>query len=161
AAATLLGYTVNVLLVAGYISIARHMPVRRVVGEMHEGILGELVLSYMGLALFGVVLAIFFVQSGLWSMIIFIAPLVFARQMFARTHSLKLATDALAVRERENEHLAFHDALTGLPNRALIMRELSTAIEACQPGRGVAVLIMDMDQFKEVNDALGHHFGDL
>jgi diguanylate cyclase (GGDEF)-like protein len=159
--ATLLGYAVNVLLVAGYIGIARAGSIHRVVSEMHEGILGELVLSYMGLALFGVVIAIFFVKAGVLSMVVFVAPLAFARQMFARTQSLKQATDELAARERENEYLALHDNLTGLPNRALFMRELRTAIERSTPERGVAVMIMDLDQFKEVNDGLGHHFGDL
>ncbi len=159
--ATVLGYAVNVLLVAAYIGIARGVPVRRIVTEMHEGILGELVLSYMGLALFGVVIAIFFVQAGVWSMVVFVAPLAFARQMFARTQSLKVATDELAARERENEYLALHDNLTGLPNRTLFMRKLRAAIEASTPEKGVAVMIMDLDQFKEVNDGLGHHFGDL
>ncbi|HXJ66701.1 MAG TPA: EAL domain-containing protein, partial [Actinomycetota bacterium] len=51
--------------------------------------------------------------------------------------------------------------LTGLPNRALFMRELRAAIESSTPEKGTAVMIMDLDQFKEVNDALGHHFGDL
>jgi diguanylate cyclase (GGDEF)-like protein len=159
--ATAVGYCVNVLLVAGYSSISRGVPPHRVVAEMHEGILGELVLSYMGLALFGVVIAVFFVQAGVWSMLVFIAPLAFARQMFARTHSLKQATDELAARERENEYLALHDSLTGLPNRALFMRELRAAVEATDPDKGVAVMLMDLDQFKEVNDSLGHHFGDL
>jgi diguanylate cyclase (GGDEF)-like protein len=132
-----------------------------VVTEMHEGILGELVLSYLGLAAFGVVIAIFFVKAGVLSMVVFVAPLAFARQMFARTQSLKQATDELAARERENEYLALHDNLTGLPNRVLFMRELRSAIEASTPEKGVAVMIMDLDQFKEVNDGLGHHFGDL
>ncbi len=159
--ATIVGYAVNVGLVAGYISIARRLPIRRVIAEMHEGIMGDLVISYMGLAIFGVVIAIFFVQAGFWSLVVFVAPLAFARQMFARTQSLKQATEDLAARDRENQHLALHDPLTGLPNRALFMRELRAAVEATAPGRCVAVMIMDLDQFKEVNDSLGHHFGDL
>ena len=84
--ATLAGYAVNVGLVAGYVAIARRLPMRRVIAEMHEGILGELVISYMGLAIFGVVIATFFVEAGLVSLVVFVAPLMFARQMFARTH---------------------------------------------------------------------------
>ena len=57
------------------------------------------------------------------------------------------------------EHEAAHDALTGLPNRAALrlrLDELLTAGEAT----GVAVLLMDIDDFKKVNDTLGHHHGD-
>jgi diguanylate cyclase (GGDEF)-like protein len=60
-----------------------------------------------------------------------------------------------------NRHQATHDALTGLPNRVLftdrLNRELATSAET---GRPVAVLVIDLDRFKEVNDSLGHHYGD-
>jgi diguanylate cyclase (GGDEF)-like protein/PAS domain S-box-containing protein len=57
---------------------------------------------------------------------------------------------------------ALHDGLTGLPNRAMFSAALATALrEAKELGGAVALLTMDLDQFKEVNDALGHHHGDL
>jgi diguanylate cyclase (GGDEF)-like protein len=58
-------------------------------------------------------------------------------------------------------HQALHDFLTGLPNRAWLERELEHAIEAARHGQGsVCLLLMDLDNFKEVNDTVGHHGGD-
>lgn len=58
-------------------------------------------------------------------------------------------------------HQATHDALTGLPNRALLHERLTRAlIEGDRTGAPVALLMVDLDQFKDVNDALGHEYGD-
>ena len=59
------------------------------------------------------------------------------------------------------QHQATHDALTGLPNRALLAEAARRAIEADgQYGRVSALMLMDLDRFKEVNDTLGHQAGD-
>jgi diguanylate cyclase (GGDEF)-like protein/PAS domain S-box-containing protein len=63
--------------------------------------------------------------------------------------------------ERQLEFLAFHDPLTGLPNRRLFLDIVSQSIEeAKQTKKGLAVMYLDMDHFKDVNDTLGHDIGD-
>ena len=64
--------------------------------------------------------------------------------------------------ELDLQHLATHDALTGLPNRYLMTDRLSRTIAHCQrTGTRFAVLFLDIDDFKAMNDARGHEFGDL
>jgi len=63
-------------------------------------------------------------------------------------------TDAL-------QYQALHDNLTGLPNRVLFGDRVSQAIRAAlRTGESLALLVMDLDDFKQVNDTLGHHYGD-
>lgn len=67
--------------------------------------------------------------------------------------------------EKEQAHerlrfLALHDALTGLANRVLLGERLPGALRACKESEQVAVLYLDLDRFKEVNDTLGHATGD-
>ena len=61
--------------------------------------------------------------------------------------------------EEELQHQALHDSLTGLPNRVLLMDRLARTIQNLLAPP--ALLLIDVDRFKEVNDTFGHHFGDL
>lgn len=85
-----------------------------------------------------------------------------------RTRDLVQANESLRreIEQREKsqamiEHLAHHDALTGLGNRLLFHAQLSDALARGQrSGSGVAVLFIDLDGFKNINDSLGHATGD-
>lgn len=64
-------------------------------------------------------------------------------------------------RARQMEHIAHHDTLTNLPNRLLLQRRLEEALERARAGgRLSAVLFIDLDRFKQVNDRFGHRAGD-
>ncbi|MDQ4145037.1 MAG: EAL domain-containing protein [Actinomycetota bacterium] len=69
--------------------------------------------------------------------------------------------DTLRHQAEKNQHLALHDGLTGLPNRMLFRQRIEEAVKTASSGdRKALVMLLDLDRFKEVNDALGHHYGD-
>ena len=64
-------------------------------------------------------------------------------------------------RTRQLQHLAEHDPLTGLPNRRQLWNYLEAAIRSAPGDAQVAVFFLDLDNFKNINDSMGHAFGDL
>lgn len=86
---------------------------------------------------------------------------VLARCFDRLRREIKSQMDVLHNKQHELVHLATHDGLTGLPNRALFMQKLEAAIEeATRRGERLAVLFVDLDRFKQINDQYGHSVGD-
>ncbi|NHZ95115.1 EAL domain-containing protein [Massilia sp. CCM 8734] len=79
------------------------------------------------------------------------------------THYVAVFSDITKVKESQEQldHMAHHDSLTALPNRLLFHDRLHHALQrAARDGQQLAVLFIDLDRFKNVNDTLGHHVGD-
>lgn len=91
--------------------------------------------------------------DGALLLILGITPIFFwVIQPFVRAQELA---------RRRAEHLAYHDPLTGLPNRRLLFEHLERALAACRRhGNYGALLLLDLDRFKQVNDLFGHAAGD-
>ena len=104
-------------------------------------------------------------QSATESVLIGIAPLAVVALEQSVVLLPLLALPLLAVQRAArqaqiSEHLAMHDPLTGLPNRAKFYTRLQRAIAIAEPDECIALLLVDLDRFKEINDTLGHHYGD-
>ncbi len=89
-----------------------------------------------------------------------IVPVADARGWF--THWVSVQRDITARKQIDTlRHLAMHDALTGLPNRVLLQERLAQALDAlASEAPPPALLLLDLDRFKEINDTLGHQAGD-
>jgi diguanylate cyclase (GGDEF)-like protein len=99
-----------------------------------------------------------------WGLLAVVAKIdsVTARETYQHWAALLSAALESQRRQEEVRRSALYDGLTGLPNRQLFVRELDQAMARWQRSRApYAVLFMDLDGFKLINDSLGHHVGDL
>ncbi|NWQ39570.1 EAL domain-containing protein [Bacillus sp. EB106-08-02-XG196] len=79
-----------------------------------------------------------------------------------RTEELSSKNQQLLAAVRKMKHMAYHDVLSGLPNRRMFLERLLKAMEQANRNHfKVAVIFIDLDRFKNINDTLGHEFGDL
>lgn len=101
--------------------------------------------------------------SGLWKWVLSLGTVISRDD---NGHALRMVgthTDISARKEAEEalRHQALYDSLTGLPNRVLLREQLNHAMQEAQTlGHQLALMFIDLDYFKEVNDTLGHDHGD-
>lgn len=98
--AAVVDYMINSGIVTIAVSLNTGMPPTRVIRELRVGRLSEFLISYLGLAFFGLFLAKFYEQLGFWTVPVFVIPLLLARQMFFRSKALEEAHKELQDREQ-------------------------------------------------------------
>lgn len=118
-------------------------------GQMHSA-LPQFIL------IFGSLMAVLLVIAALLAM----AAARQARVLSGANRSLKNEIRDRELAERELQFLITHDSLTGLPNRQGMMQHLERAIGDVDDAQRLAVFFIDLDQFKDINETLGHHLGD-
>lgn len=92
--------------------------------------------------------------------LLFAVTALLVRSLRRSMRNLRKTVHELRASEAQAYHLAFHDMLTGLPNRALFDETLDRTLAHARHGETIAVLMLDLDRFKNVNDTLGHQAGD-
>ena len=104
---------------------------------------------------------VYLLRASVASVAITLIVIVLLRLSLQLKHSRNSALEEHIVHAKKIEHLAFHDSLTGLPNRSFFSQLLSQGIaESKRYERCFALLFLDLDRFKIINDTLGHDAGD-
>jgi diguanylate cyclase (GGDEF)-like protein len=100
-------------------------------------------------------------RAALGSVLTVLLAALLGRMSWQLAQSRLRASETKLAHAQHVEYLAFHDGLTGLPNRSLFSKLLSQSIsEARRYKRQLAVAFLDLDRFKQINDTLGHEAGD-
>ncbi len=100
-------------------------------------------------------------RAGAGSLVVIVLTVLLGRMSWQLTQSRLREGEIKLEHAKRVEYLAYHDALTGLPNRSMFSKLLSQSLsEAHRYGRQLAVAFLDLDRFKQINDTLGHEAGD-
>jgi diguanylate cyclase (GGDEF)-like protein len=156
-------YLVNVTLIAVAVALSQRV---RIIPHIRRELALQGLTEAVLLTLSPVLVLIS--ERSLWFVLLVVLPMVAVHQnasvSLERIRLVGRLQDSLAdIQEmnRLNEYQALHDSLTDLPNRSLFNQRVHEAIASMAEGGLIAVMIMDLDRFKDINDTLGHQSGDI